>query len=101
DGGEWAGGVSGFAEAAAGHGFAGVFPDGIYRVWNDGREGGRISRVDDVGFLHRLVEWLVRHGVADPARVYLAGVSNGGMMTFRLLCGAAAPFAGARTTTAH
>jgi len=100
-GAEWTLRASGFAEAAAGHGFAAVFPDGIYRVWNDGREGGRISRVDDVGFLHRLVEWLVRHGVADPARVYLAGVSNGGMMTLRMLCEAAELFAGAGTIIAN
>src|SRR5215475_3917698 len=100
-GAEWTLRASGFAEAAAGHGFAAVFPDGIYRVWNDGREGGRISRVDDVGFLHRLVEWLVHHGVADPARVYLAGVSNGGMMTFRMLCEVAELFAGAGTIIAN
>ena len=28
---------SGFAEAAAAHGFAAVFPEGIYRLWNDAR----------------------------------------------------------------
>jgi polyhydroxybutyrate depolymerase len=100
-GAEWTMRGSGFAEAAAAHGFAAVFPDGIYRVWNDGREGGRISRVDDVGFLRRLVVWLIGHGVADPARVYLAGVSNGGMMTFRMLCEAAELFAGAGTIIAN
>src|SRR5215467_9518690 len=100
-GAEWTMRGSGFAEAAAGHGFAAVFPEGIYRVWNDGREGGRISRVDDVGFLRQLVVWLIGHGIADPARVYLAGVSNGGMMTFRMLCEAAELFAGAGTVIAN
>jgi len=100
-GAEWTLRGSGFAEAATGRGFAAVFPEGIYRVWNDGREGGRISRVDDVGFLQRLVDWLIGHGVADPARVYLAGVSNGGMMTFRMLCEAAELFAGAGTIIAN
>ncbi|HEY7083687.1 MAG TPA: PHB depolymerase family esterase [Hyphomicrobiaceae bacterium] len=100
-GAEWTMRGSGFAEAAAAHGFAAVFPDGIYRVWNDGREGGRISGIDDVGFLRRLVAWLIGHGVADPARVYLAGVSNGGMMTFRMLCEAAELFAGAGTIIAN
>jgi polyhydroxybutyrate depolymerase len=100
-GAEWTMRGSGFAEAAAAHGFAAVFPEGIYRVWNDGREGGRISRIDDVGFLRQLVAWLIGHGVADPTHVYLAGVSNGGMMTFRMLCEAAELFAGAGTIIAN
>jgi polyhydroxybutyrate depolymerase len=100
-GAEWTMRGSGFAEAAAAHGFAAVFPDGLYRVWNDGREGGRISRIDDVGFLRQLVAWLIGHGVADPAQVYLAGMSNGGMMTLRMLCEAAELFAGAGTLIAN
>jgi polyhydroxybutyrate depolymerase len=91
---------SGFAEAAAAQGFASVFPQGINRQWNDGREG-RTSAVDDVDFLYRLVEELIRRGVADPARLYLAGISNGGMMTFRMLCESAELFAGAATIIAN
>ena len=91
---------SGFAEAAAAHGFAAAFPDGIYRQWNDGREEGRVSGVDDVGFLRRLVARAVGRGIADPARIYLAGISNGGMMTFRMLCEASELFAGAGTIIA-
>jgi len=50
-----------------------------------------------VGFLRQLVAWLMGHGIADPAQVYLAGMSNGGMMTLRMLCEAAELFAGAGT----
>jgi polyhydroxybutyrate depolymerase len=89
---------SGFAEAAARHGFAAVFPQGIDRQWNDGRE---FRKVDDVGFLRRLAEELVDRGVTDPARLYIAGVSNGGMMTFRMLCEASDLFAGAGTIIAN
>jgi polyhydroxybutyrate depolymerase len=92
--------ASGFAEAAAAQGFVSVFPQGINRQWNDGREG-HTSAVDDVGFLRRLVDELVRRGVADPARIYLAGISNGGMMTFRMLCDSAELFAGAATIIAN
>jgi len=92
---------SGFAEAAAAHSFVAVFPDGINRVWNDGREAGRISRIDDVGFLRRLVAQLIALSIADPTRVYLAGMSNGGMMTFRMLCEASELFAGAGTLIAN
>ena len=40
---------SGFAEAAAARGFAAAFPDGIYRLWNDGREGSA-SQPSKFGF---------------------------------------------------
>jgi polyhydroxybutyrate depolymerase len=100
-GAEWTMRASGFAEAAAARHFAAVFPDGIYRVWNDGREAGRISRIDDVGFLRRLVAQLIAQRIADRQRIYLAGVSNGGMMTFRMLCEASELFAGAGTIIAN
>jgi polyhydroxybutyrate depolymerase len=91
---------SGFAEAAATRGFVSVFPQGVNRQWNDGREG-RTSAVDDVGFLRQLVDELVRLHVADPSRIYIAGISNGGMMTFRMLCEASELFAGAVTIIAN
>jgi polyhydroxybutyrate depolymerase len=90
---------SGFAEAAAGHGFAAVFPQGMFTVWNDGRKDG-IAKSDDVGFLRALVGKLIERGIADPRRVYLAGISNGGMMTLRMLCEHPELFAGAGTVVA-
>jgi polyhydroxybutyrate depolymerase len=90
----------GFAEAAARHGFAAVFPQGLNRQWNDGREFRR-SGVDDVGFLKRLALTLVSSGLADAAHLYIAGVSNGGMMTFRMLCEWVELFAGAATIVAN
>ncbi len=92
---------SGFAEAAAARGFAAVFPQGINRQWNDGREDGHISSVDDVGFLRQLTHELVRRGIADRDHIFLAGISNGGMMTFRMLCEASELFAGAATVIAN
>ena len=91
---------SGFAEVAAAHGFTAVFPQGIRKQWNDSREA-QAAGVDDVGFLHRLVTSLVGRGLADPRQVYIAGISNGGMMTFRMLCEASELFAGAATVIAN
>jgi polyhydroxybutyrate depolymerase len=96
---EWTARTSGFTEAAAAHGFASVFPQGIARQWSDGREGRR-EAVDDVGFLRLLVTGLVDRSVAEPSRIYLAGISNGGMMTYRMLCEASELFAGAATIIA-
>lgn len=56
------------------------------QAWNDGSGRGHTARMgtDDVGFLARLIEQLTAGGGADPARVYVAGFSNGGSMAFRL-----------------
>ena len=57
--------------------------------------------VDDVGFIRALIDELVKTRAIDPKRVYVTGMSNGGMMTYRLGCelsdeiAAIAPVAGA------
>jgi polyhydroxybutyrate depolymerase len=89
----------GFTEAARKLGFAAAFPRGIALQWNDGRDAW-MSGIDDVGFLKRLARELASRGVADPARLYLIGISNGGMMTLRMLCEASELFAGAGTIIA-
>lgn len=59
-----------------------------------------ISSVDDVGFLRDLAEELKKQLRVDSSRVYVAGISEGGMMTHRLavelpdMLAAAAPLAG-------
>jgi polyhydroxybutyrate depolymerase len=91
---------SGFAEAAARHGFTAVFPSGIDRRWHYG-PAVRGEDPDDVGFLRSLVERLVKDGLSDPARIYIAGISNGGMMTFAMECKDGALFAGVATIIAN
>ncbi|NJM34665.1 MAG: prolyl oligopeptidase family serine peptidase [Rhodomicrobium sp.] len=83
--------VFGLEEIAERGQFAVVYPNGLRRRWNDGRRehGGP----DDVGFLRDLAEHLVRERVADPRRLYLVGVSNGGMMAYRVACEAPGVFA--------
>lgn len=76
-----------------------AYPQGLGSVWNDGREpelrrATKSAAADDAGFVRSLVAHLVKAGVADRARVYLAGVSNGGFMAARLVCEAAEDFAG-------
>lgn len=82
---------TGFDEAAEEHGFLAAYPEGLLRAWNAGGCCGwpQESGLDDVGFLLALVDDLVaRYGV-DPRRVYATGMSNGGMMAYRLACEAA------------
>ena len=70
-----------------------VYPDGT-----PGPQGARLltwnathccaaamrDHVDDVGFIEAIIDRLVASGRADPARVYVTGMSNGAMMTHRL-----------------
>jgi len=53
--------------------------------WNDCRSDAASNpHTDDVGFIAALIDHAVAKYRADPSRVYVMGMSNGGMMTFRL-----------------
>ncbi|GAB3145209.1 PHB depolymerase family esterase [Micromonospora sonneratiae] len=71
----------GLDELADQHGFLTVYPDGVNGGYNAltccGEE-------DDVGFVRALVDRLRSRWAADPQRLYLTGISNGGDMAFRL-----------------
>ncbi|MBP9091283.1 dienelactone hydrolase family protein [bacterium] len=89
-------------------GFLAVYPNGSGRInrmltWNSGNCCSYAMRknIDDVGFIRKLIETIVATEGVDPKRVFVTGISNGGMMSFRLACelsdliAAAAPVAGA------
>lgn len=74
--------------ADAGH-FLVAYPDGMDRAWNVGGECcGRPGRegVNDVEFITTLVGRLQKQVRIDPARIYATGISNGGMLAYRLAC---------------
>ncbi|MGI5201978.1 alpha/beta hydrolase family esterase [Spirillospora sp. CA-108201] len=79
---------SGLDETADRHGYAVAYPDGLLGTWNAGAccWFARWSGVDDVAFLDKLIDTLVRQGVADPRRVFVTGFSNGGGMAYRYAC---------------
>ena len=70
------------------YGVIAVYPQGYDGEWNDAKVQGPFTakreNIDDVGFLHALVQRFVKDHDADPARVYITGVSNGGSMVLRL-----------------
>ena len=70
-------------------GFVVVYPEGIGRAWNVGDACcGRPGRVgtDDVGYVTAVVAAVGDALPLDPARVYATGISNGGMLAYRLAC---------------
>lgn len=67
--------------------FIAVYPDGLNGRWNDGRSNffvRGVSKVDDVGFISALIDSFIDSGDADSNRIYVTGISNGGMMAYRL-----------------
>ncbi|MEX0589888.1 MAG: PHB depolymerase family esterase [Xanthobacteraceae bacterium] len=78
--------------------FAVVYPEGLNRVWDDARPpimrlGYMVRPGDDVPFLTTVVRRLIAEGIADPNRIYLAGLSMGGFMATRMACEHAQLFA--------
>jgi len=86
---------SGMNASADAHGFVVVYPQGVGNSWNAGACCGEAqsSNVDDVGFARALVESLQKSLCIDTRRVYSAGFSNGGRMSYRLGCELAEMFA--------
>jgi polyhydroxybutyrate depolymerase len=76
------------AEADSGH-FLVAYPEGVDRAWNVG--GGccgipAAAGVDDVAFIGVVVAAVRGELPIDPARIYVTGISNGGMLAYRLAC---------------
>lgn len=98
--------LTGMDATADREGFIAVYPNGTGRfegvfTWNVGFGYAYALQndVDDVGFLRELIKVLENSYSIDPGRVYVTGISNGGILAYRLaseapdLIAAAAPVA--------
>lgn len=81
----------GLNDSADEHGFVVVYPDGSGRTpqslsWNIGHRSSFASRqnIDDVQFIAELIRHLGKQLGIDRQRVYLAGVSSGAMLCYRV-----------------
>jgi polyhydroxybutyrate depolymerase len=93
-----------FNELADRDGCIVVYPAGIDKNWNDGRDVPESKafkdNIDDVGFISALIDEFIQDHNADAHRVYVTGISNGGIFSTRLACelagklAAAAPLSG-------
>jgi len=83
-----------------------AFPSGILATWNAGACcGGAVEQnSDDSGFIRAVVEDVSRKLNINRKRLYSTGMSNGGLMSYRLACelsgvfAAIAPVAGTDNT---
>lgn len=82
-----------FSEKADSAGFIAVYPNGLkgesslsFRTWNAGECCGFAiqSKVDDVAFISQLIDTLTQKYRINRRRVYVTGMSNGGMLAYKL-----------------
>lgn len=81
---------TGFSALADKERFLVAYPEGIgifglLQHWNAGHCCGKAAddQIDDVGFLSEVITTVRQDLAVDPARIYMAGMSNGGMVTYR------------------
>jgi polyhydroxybutyrate depolymerase len=79
-------------------GFVVVNPQGLtdsdtYQTWNAGLCCAEDENRDDVGFVDAMLDSLESELCVDAKRVYATGLSNGGIMSYRLACERADRFA--------
>lgn len=69
-------------------GFILCSPNGYKRAWNAGWCCGKAQEedVDDVGFISAVIDEIENEYNIDPKRIYVTGMSNGAMMSYRLAC---------------
>ncbi|MBI5092298.1 MAG: esterase [Candidatus Hydrogenedentes bacterium] len=74
-----------FSPVADREGFIAVYPDGIGKNWNDGREPyvspSHRDNVDDVGFVSAMIDAVSQTHAIDPKRIFATGISNGAIFS--------------------
>lgn len=76
-------------------GFIVVFPNGYsafksgkFATWNAGDccAGARDKNIDDVGFIKAVIQKVTQQVNIDKNRIFATGMSNGGMISYRMAC---------------
>lgn len=77
-----------FNELADECGFLVIYPQGLGKSWNDGRQDpisyAHENDIDDIGFFSKLILKMIEEYKADPGQVCVTGISNGGFMSVRV-----------------
>lgn len=84
-GGGYPGGGGGGYPPGGGGGGGGANPGGGQQQPQPRHEDAQ-PQADDIGFFNQMIDQLTSKFSADPARVYLAGLSEGGFMAMHLGC---------------
>jgi polyhydroxybutyrate depolymerase len=77
-----------FERLATANGLIVVYPEGYAKNWNDCRKSApyeaKALDINDVAFLHALIDQFRRDFIIDRTRVFAVGYSSGGQMVYRL-----------------
>lgn len=78
-------GFSDLADDASGN-FIVAYPDALYDHWADGRDTSteEAMGVDDVAFISGLIDDVQSYANINIKKVFVCGISNGGVMTYRI-----------------
>jgi len=93
----------GFSKFADENKFLIVYPNGLEGHWNDGR-GTTHKKVfpNDVLFFKKIIQDLAGFSTKiNTARLFIAGISNGGLMSFKMACEESKLFRGIATVVAN
>lgn len=81
--------TTGFDEEADRLGWIAIYPDSVLDGWaayGGGDAWGNHPGADDVPFFAALIDREIATDGVDPGRVFVTGISRGGMMTYRAGC---------------
>lgn len=78
-------------------GVVSIYPSGQNAQW---RVGKFLSLRNDVDYLDTMIDFYIAKKVIDPKRLYIAGISNGGMMVQKMICASRYNFTGAAVVMA-
>ncbi len=95
---------SGFNRLADRDHFIVVYPEGLDKHWIDGRAANANETRgpdDDVAFFAALIDQIAADYPIDRRRVYATGISNGGIMSYRLACDLSDQIAAIAAVTAN
>ncbi|MCG8308922.1 MAG: hypothetical protein MI975_16120 [Cytophagales bacterium] len=94
----------GFNKLSEYNNFIVAYPEALNNFWNDAREDSvslsHYDNIDDVGFIEKVVDYAIDSFSIDPARIFVAGLSDGGLMAMRLACEIPVRFKGFATVAA-
>lgn len=86
---------AGWDRLAAERRLAVAYPNAIGGDWQLPGSATGVTRTPDTAFIDKLIQTLVSNGTADPRRIYITGLSEGGAMAYSMVCVRAQRFAAA------
>lgn len=92
-----------FNKIANSHKFIVLYPAGLNKKWADARNTteSSVAGIDDVEFIRQLIDTINTHYNIDENRIFVTGISNGGMMIQTLLCALPEVFAAGASVVAN